>query len=212
MKIYERCPNCDRKLSGLLETINLVSPEMTSAINRWNNFNKEFYCEKCAPALSEPYIKKFKQESFELRKELLPIINLIPIITSPAHNNWDYEFVDMVTTQKSIATGFISDLSTALGDIFEEGSKMTENKLERLIEDCKNILRYQAALLGGNAIISTSMTFNEISSISTNIHMVCLTGTAIKVKNTNLLGNEIDKVTNIAQKLAHVDRELNSYK
>ena len=40
MKIYERCPNCDRKLLGLLETINLVSPEMTSAINRWNNFNK----------------------------------------------------------------------------------------------------------------------------------------------------------------------------
>ena len=216
MKIYERCPNCDRKLSGLLETINLVSPKMTEAINRWNSLDKEFYCEKCAPALSEPFITKFKQESLELKKDLSPIINLIPMTTSPAHNNWDYEIIDIVTTQKSISAGLISDFSTALGDVFEEGSKMTENKLGGLIEECKGALRYQSALLGGNAVISTNIVFNEIKSISTSVYMVCVTGTAIRVKNINSLGSEtkedIEKITNLAQRLAYVNGELNSYK
>ena len=46
--------------------------------------------------------------------------------------------------------------------------------------------------------------------------MVCVTGTVIKVKNINSLGSEtkedIEKITNLAQRLAFVNKELSSYK
>ena len=46
-------------------------------------------------------------------------------------------------------------------------------------------LRIQCVKLGGNAVISSDIDFNEIGSGSTNMLMVCMAGTAIRVKDIN---------------------------
>ena len=44
--------------------------------------------------------------------------------------------------------------------------------------------------MGGNAIISTDIDFNEIGAGSTNMLMVCMAGTAIKVLDINMFNSK----------------------
>lgn len=76
---------------------------------------------------------------------------------------------------------------------------------------CFAQLRKQALDLGGNAVIATDIDYSEVGG-EKGMLMVCMGGTAIKLKNTSALGqdraNKIDELI----KLNERNLILNSFK
>ncbi len=177
---YEKCPNCDKSLKGFLGSDLLVQSKV-DFINKYTESDKVAYCTSCSKAPLRQIAQNFNKQKAEIESRLKQIIHHIPVITSPAPVNWKYEVVGMVTAQTTSGTGFATELSRSFNDFFGSGSNATNQKILRATNLCKADLRVQTVRNGGNAIISTDIDFNEIGAGSTNMLMVCMAGTAIRV-------------------------------
>ena len=78
-------------------------------------------------------------------------------------------------------TGFSTELSRSFNDFFGTTSNASNQKIDRATKLCMTDLRIQCVKLGGNAVISTDIDFNEIGSGRTNMLIVCMVGKTIKV-------------------------------
>lgn len=72
---------------------------------------------------------------------------------------------------------------------------------------CFAQLRKQTLDIGGNAVIATDIDYSELGA-SKGMIMVCMAGTAIKLKNPNVLGeqkaNQIDELVVVNDRLYHL--------
>jgi uncharacterized protein YbjQ (UPF0145 family) len=177
---FEKCPNCGKSLNGFLSA-DLLLQSKTDFINKHLKANADAYCTSCSKSLLNKIAGEFKQQKNDLEKRLQQIIHYIPVISSPAPVKWDYEVLGMVTAQTTSGTGFATELSRSFNDFFGTSSNATNQKIARATNLCKADLRVQCVRQGGNAVISTDIDFNEIGSGSTNMLMVCMAGTAIRV-------------------------------
>lgn len=177
---YDKCPNCGKSLNGFLSA-DLLLQSKVDFINKHLKDNKEAYCTKCSTPLLSKIADTFRKQKSEIEARLQQIIHYIPVMTSPAPVNWDYEILGMVTAQTTSGTGFVTELSRSFNDFFGSGSNATNQKIVRATNLCKADLRVQCVRQGGNAVISTDIDFNEIGAGSTNMLMVCMAGTAIRV-------------------------------
>lgn len=178
---YDKCPNCGTLLNGY-STV-LLLPSKVEFINKYINDTKEAYCTSCSEAPLNKIVEKFKQHKSQIENRLKEIIHYLPVISCPAPVKWDYEIIEMVTSQTTSGTGFLTELSRGFNDFFGTKSNRSNKKIERAIKLCKDDLRVQCIKQGGNAIISTDIDFNEVGAGSTNMLMVCMTGTAIRIRN-----------------------------
>jgi uncharacterized protein YbjQ (UPF0145 family) len=196
---YDRCPNCNKSLNGFLSA-DLLLQSKVDFINKHLNENKDAYCTSCSKPLLNKIAQHFNKQKSEIEKRLQQIIHYIPVITSPAPVKWDYEVIGMVTAQTTSGTGFLTELSRSFNDFFGSGSNTTNQKIGRATNLCKADLRVQCVRQGGNAVISTDIDFNEIGSGSTNMLMVCMAGTAIRVTDmTNFSIKSRDTIVEIIE-------------
>ena len=179
-----KCPNCGESVKGFLSN-ELIEQSKVDFINKHLNKNKEGYCSgwACSVKLLNEIADSFRKQKSEIETRLKRIIHYIPVITSPAPTKWDYEIIDMVTAQTTVGTGFVTELSRSFNDFFGQSSNSTNQKVTNATSLCTSDLRVQCVRMGGNAIISTDIDFNEIGAGSTNMLMVCMAGTAIKVND-----------------------------
>ena len=177
---YTHCPNCGKSLNGFLSA-DLLLQSKVDFINKHLNENAEAYCSSCSKSLLNQIARDFKQQKADIEKRLQQIIHYIPVISSPAPVKWDYEVLGMVTAQTTSGTGFATELSRSFNDFFGTTSNATNQKIARATNLCKADLRVQCVRQGGNAVVSTDIDFNEIGAGSTNMLMVCMAGTAIRV-------------------------------
>jgi uncharacterized protein YbjQ (UPF0145 family) len=179
---YENCPNCNKSLNGFFSA-DLLFESKVNFINKHLKQDKGAYCTSCSKPLLKQIADTFRKEKVEIETRLQQIIHYIPVMTSPSPVKWDYEVLGMVSAQTTSGTGFATELSRSFNDFFGSGSQTTNRKIGRATNLCKADLRVQAVRQGGNAVISTDIDFNEIGSGSTNMLMVCMAGTAIRVTN-----------------------------
>ncbi|MFZ6023792.1 MAG: heavy metal-binding domain-containing protein [Bacteroidota bacterium] len=177
---YEKCPNCGKSLKGFFSA-DLVLQSKVDFINKHSGADKDAYCTSCSTPFLEKIADNFRKQKGDIENRLKQIIHVIPVLTSPAPVKWAYEIIGMVTAQTTSGTGFVTELSRSFNDFFGSGSNTTNQKISRATNLCKADLRVQCVRQGGNAIISTDIDFNEIGSGSTNMLMVCMAGTAIRV-------------------------------
>ncbi|MEP7266146.1 MAG: heavy metal-binding domain-containing protein, partial [Saprospiraceae bacterium] len=196
---YEKCPNCSKSLNGFLSS-DLLLQSKVDFINKHLKENKEAYCTSCSKPLLRKIAHTFSKQKVEIENRLQQIIHHIPVISSPAPVKWDYEVIGMVAAQTTSGTGFATELSRSFNDFFGSGSNATNQKVARATNLCKADLRVQCVKSGGNAIISTDIDFNEIGSGSTNMLMVCMAGTAIRVTDmTNFSIKSRDTIIEIIE-------------
>lgn len=196
---YDKCPNCGKSLHGFLSA-DLLLQSKVDFINKNLNQNQEAYCSSCSKSLLNKIAQNFKQQKGEIEKRLQQIIHFIPVISSPAPVKWDYEVIGMVSAQTTSGTGFATELSRSFNDFFGTGSNATNQKILRATNLCKADLRVQCVRAGGNAVISTDIDFNEIGSGTTNMLMVCMAGTAIRVTDmTNFSIKSRDTIVEIIE-------------
>lgn len=180
----EKCPNCGKALKGFFSA-DLLQQSKIDFINKFTNNNCEAYCTSCSESLLNEISRDFIKQKNDIENRLKQIIHNIPVMSSPSPVSWVYEVIGMVTAQQTTGTGFMTELSRSFNDFFGSGSKTTNQKILRTTNLCQSDLRVQCAKLGGNAVISTDIDFNEIGSGSTNMLMVCMAGTAIRVTDMN---------------------------
>ena len=207
----EKCPNCGKSLTGFLSA-DLVPQSKVDFINKFSAQKETYYCTSCAKPFLTKIAKDFKQQKEDIQNRLKQIISHIPILTSPAPVKWDYDVVDMVSAQTTSGTGFTTELSRSFNDLFGSTSKATNVKILEATKFCQADLRIQCVREGGNAIVSTDIDFNEIGSGSTNMLMVCMAGTAIKVKDLNFFSEErrekIKEIVKLTEKLEAIAENL----
>lgn len=196
---YDRCPNCDKSLNGFLSA-DLLLQSKVDFINKHLKENAPAYCTKCSKPLLNKIAQTFRQQKKEIETRLEQIIHHIPVISSPAPVKWDYEVIGIVTAQTTSGTGFATELSRSFNDFFGTTSNSTNQKIVRATNLCKADLRVQCVRSGGNAVISTDIDFNEIGGGSTNMLMVCMAGTAIRVTDmTNFSVKSRDTIIEIVE-------------
>lgn len=205
---YEKCPNCNRSLKGFLSA-SLVTQSKTNFINNQTGKNAEAYCSTCSTLLLNDLGKKLKSEKDEIEKRLKQIVGNIPVLTCPAPVNCSYDVIDMITAQTTSGTGFATELSRSFNDFFGTTSNASNQKILKATEICKADLRIQCIKKGGNAIISTDIDYSEIGSGSSNMLMVCISGTAIKVNNLDFFNENkreyVQEAIDLTEKLLAID-------
>ena len=189
MKI-EKCPHCQTKVSGFFSNASLINQSKTEFINKHLNFNFESYCTDCSPEFLNKIARDFSQQKSEIENRLKQIIHYIPILSSSAPYDWKYEVIDMVNSQITSGTGFATELSRSFNDFFGKTSNTSNQKILNAINLCKSDLRIQCVKLGGNALIATDIDFSELGSGSTNMLMVCMAGTAIRVNDVQQISTK----------------------
>jgi|SRR5690554_3775355 len=94
----------------------------------------------------------------------------------------------MVTGQSSTGTGFITEFTSTFTDLFGAQSGRHNTKLKAGEKMCFAQLRKSALDLGANAVIATDINYSEVGS-GKGILMVCMSGTAVNLKNIDVMGN-----------------------
>ncbi|MCT4697606.1 YbjQ family protein [Tenacibaculum haliotis] len=208
---YENCPNCNKSLNGFFSA-DLLLESKVEFINKHLKQDKGAYCSNCSKPLLKQIADKFRKEKVDIERRLQQIIHYIPIMTSPSPVNWDYEVLGMISAQTTSGTGFATELSRSFNDFFGSGSQTTNRKIGRATNLCKADLRVQAVRHGGNAVISTDIDFNEIGAGTTNMLMVCMAGTAIRVTNMENFSaknrDTIIEVVELTEKLEAIATEI----
>lgn len=204
----EKCPNCDKAVSGFFAGQTLVPQSKTDFINTYLKRDKPGYCTTCAYPLLNEIATEISKEKANIEKRLQEIVHNIPILSSPAPNLWQYEVIDFVNAQTTSGTGFATELSRSFNDLFGGTSNTMNKKVSDATNLCKADLRIQCIKSGGNAVISADIDYNEIGSGSTNMLMVCMAGTAIKITDMTNIRNKdlISEVVDLTEKLDAISK------
>jgi len=187
------CPNCKSEIKeGFFSNQALSIPEVT-LINDFGTGAASGYCYKCAAAFIIPALRKYRAE-LEIQKNIIQgLINHIPILSIQNPLNWDYIAIGLVTSQSVLGTGLLSEFTSSFTDLFGTQSGAYNKKLIEGETFCKNMLRKNALELGANAIIGADVDYSEAGSLK-GMLMVCIAGTAIKLKNPEVIGADPKKI------------------
>lgn len=210
MSETKTCPNCQAELkSGLMSSVKLLSSKKTAIINEYHGEISEVYCNKCGNELYEKYKWQLDSEKNKLSKQLQSLISNIPVISTHTPLNWDYEIIEMVTGQSTTGTGVITEFTSSFTDLFGAQSGRHNKKLKAGETMCFNQLRKQSLDLGANAIIATDIDYSEVGA-GKGMLMVCMAGTAVKLKNPDVLGKvkseKIEKLVSINDRFRHLEQ------
>lgn len=205
MSEIKNCPNCKSELKvSLLSSNTLYSESYKEIINEYNEPKAEGYCSKCGKELYEKYLNRIMDERKSLTSQLQELITNIPVVSIHTPLNWDYQVIGMVSGQSSTGTGVLTEVASSFTDFFGAQSNMHNKKLKEGENMCFFQLRRQAMDLGANAVIATDIDYSEIGG-GKGMLMVCMAGTAVKLKNIDVIGNGKSK---LLDKLKEVDERL----
>jgi uncharacterized protein YbjQ (UPF0145 family) len=183
------CPNCGTNLKGgLIGSIKLVEEQKKNLINEYSITKSAGYCTKCSKQPYEESLAKYNEELNSLHKKIQQLIVFIPIVSIQSPHRWEYEVIGLVTGQSVTGTGVISEFTSSITDMFGEQSGRYNKKIKNGELLCANQLRKQTLDIRGNAIIATDVDYAELGGDKGMI-MVCMTGTAIRLTNPEVLGD-----------------------
>lgn len=208
MSELTNCPNCKTELkSGLMSSTKLLDPDKTNVINEYHDQKSDGYCNKCGKELYNKYKSALLDEKNKISSRLQSLISAIPVISTHSPLNWDYNILEMVTGQSTTGTGVISEFTSSFTDLFGAQSGRHNKKLKSGEDMCFAQLRKQALDAGGNAVIATDIDYSELGA-GKGMIMVCMAGTAVKLKNSDVLGQQkakhIDELVSLNDRLRHL--------
>ncbi|MFY7826895.1 MAG: heavy metal-binding domain-containing protein [Flectobacillus sp.] len=200
MENFTHCPNCDTNLKpNRFNTVVLCSETKAALINEYLGKTSLRYCEKCGRADYTKAYNMYIQEKNDTINKLSVLIHQVPIITINSPFNWEYDVIDIITSQSVMGTGVLTEISSSFSDLFGAKSESLSQKLKDGENFCKAQLRKQAIELGANAIIATDIDYSEVGGAKAML-MVCMSGTAIKLKNIHAIGKErMDSINELIQ-------------
>lgn len=205
---YTHCPNCTSEIrTSFLGSVQLASEGMNLLIKDFGDGYSDNYCTACMLPFKNAALPKYLKEKESKLVVLNEFINLVPIVTIHNPLNWDYTVLGMVSAQIVSGTGVVAEIASTFTDFFGTQSGTYNKKLEDSENNCRNILRKKTLDMGGNAVIGTDIDYSEAGGMK-GMLMVCMAGTAVNLKNIDVLGSVDENMT----KLDEANKWLLKYK
>ena len=203
----ENCPNCKKEVKQGVFSNKLLDEQKTEIINYFQEEKKDGYCDKCGSFLFDEANTKLVVERRNIIKNIVSISKNVPLVTIHNPKNWDYDVLGLVTGQSTTGTGVITEFTTVFTDFFGAQSNRTNKKIKNG-ETMSSLQMVASTLeLGGNAVIGVDIDYAEVGGLKGMI-MVCVSGTAIRLNNLEVLGNDkkiqIEKLTTLNDKLLSI--------
>lgn len=168
-------------------------------------------CQKCAEPVAE-INEALNRKMSALQRSLASKLLLIPVVSIHSPAGWDYRCLGIVTAQSTTGTGLWSDVTSAFTDLFGAQSKVYNSKIRDGENLCLAAVRMQALKLGGNAVVAADIDYAEVGGQRAML-MVCMTGTAVHLSNTDVVGDDLGAITReIADNLQMLDALEAAYK
>lgn len=186
-----QCPHCQTAYkSSFMSIVQAMHKKDVEIINLYKSEPQSAgYCTKCGSDLLKGARKRGDKEIEGLQRLIQTGIENILIITIDNPVHWDYEVVDIVSAQSVTGTGVMSELSASMNDMFGTRSNTLSGKLKAGEDYCKSQLRLMALEMDCHAVIGVDIDYSEVGSLR-GMMMVCMAGTAVALKNIEILGSE----------------------
>lgn len=193
------CPNCGAELKSAFFGGNLPYNEaVTAFIHDFTTSTSPSYCEKCGKPLIEEARKSAVAQQNANKATLNENIHHVPLLSIPVPPKWDFQPLGLITGQSVTGTGVFAEFASDWTDYFGAQSKTYNKKISGGEQICQTQLRLKCIELGGNAILGVDIDYAEVGGAK-GMLMVCMTGTAVLLSNTEVLGDTaidaMDKVT-----------------
>lgn len=203
------CPQCGSKFSnfGVLKA-NVQLPDATNRlINEYSEPRFPYRCTNCGDAVLWQCLKLRNEEQAELTAYLQARLHVVPLVSSHSPQGWEYQTIGLVTAQSTLGTSIFADISSTFADIFGTQAKAYNGKIKASEDLCQSILRIKSLELGGDAILAVDIDYAEVGS-GRGLVMVCMTGTAIKLRNPHVVNSELQteskNLRTAAQRLSYL--------
>lgn len=184
------CPNCQQPYSeSLLKPNRPFKAARVRLINEHTKENKSAYCDHCGGAQWKNLAATVRRIQEEYPKWLQYRHRFVPVLTLHTPVGWEYDVLGLVTSQSVSGTGVFAEFASSITDFLGMQSGTYNKKLQDAEALCTLQLRTKTLALGGNAILATDIDFAELGG-GKGMIMVCMSGTAIRLKNTAVLGPE----------------------
>ncbi len=193
MDEHDTCPQCGSKFSnfGVLKA-NLRIPESTNRlINEFAEPPFPYRCTKCGDAVLEQCLGLLKEEQSRLTAYLQSSLSVVPIVSSHSPLGWDYHTIGLVTAHSTLGTGIFTEVASSFADLFGTQSKTYNAKIKAAEDVCQAALRLKTIELGGDAVLAADIDYAELAG-GKGLITVCMTGTAIKLRNAAEISAELE--------------------
>ncbi|MFD2522562.1 heavy metal-binding domain-containing protein [Emticicia soli] len=191
----ENCPNCGAKINpnSFFSPNSLLSQKEIDLINYFTEDKIEGYCTNCGSQPFQEALASLNLEIEEIKeKQINALSNSVLCLNLQSPLGWDYDIVNIVTSKATIESNFLRGLTQEINDLFGVESGVIYKRISETEKNCLDMLRIHCLRFGGNAVIGVNISYYEIGEQKSLI-MICITGTAIKVKNTSVFPEETRK-------------------
>lgn len=201
----DRCPNCGETLKlGMMSSNQAFTPPMLQALSLASGHVMDAACNRCGDEALTDAKRSLRTESATLTRAVLAILPEVPIASIHSPFGWEYDVVGVITAQSVTGTGIFSDVASTFTDLFGSQSGTYNAKLREGENLCKASLRAQAIEAGANAILAADIDYAEVGGQRAML-MVCMTGTAVVLINTDCIAEGFgDRVADATQKARRV--------
>ena len=176
-----KCPNCQTSVKNIMTSHKILTHDWVEFAQEYSSFEGEYLCTKCSKKIIERAQKKYKTIQREAKAKIEAYYSSFPVISITAPEDWKYQTLSIVTSRAAAgdlvkSTHIINALLGMKKSLFDiDGMTHTGER------SCIEIMRQKCYALGGNAIVGIDVDY--VSNV--NRQYVCMTGTAISVKNLN---------------------------
>ena len=179
------CEHCGASFKvGILSANQPLSRAQTNLISLGMSEQRDAACNRCGDEDLKRAKVALDEELQSGLKELQSLLSIVPILSLQHPMGWRYEPLTIITAQSVAGTGLLTDVSSTFSDLFGWQSGSYNSKIRDGEHLCKKALRVQALEQGGNAVIGVDVDYAEVGAAKAMV-MVCMTGTAIKVLETD---------------------------
>lgn len=203
---YEECPTCGKNIKSGIFSNEIITDDVDQ-LNKLLGTDYVAFCTGCHweyqnKAASARYSRQsdLQGQITELGAQLNPLLSAVPMVTLLAPPEWKFDALSLITAQSVSGTGLFSEIGSVVTDALGRQSGMFKNKLANGERLCLAELRSQALRIGGNAIIGIDVDYAEVGGARSML-MVCMTGTAIRLRNLEVLGSKAAERIRVAEDL-----------
>lgn len=109
------------------------------------------------------------------------------LTTSPSFEGIEIEaYLGVVASNVVTGTGLFSDISASFSDFFGGRSNAYKKQLDSIRDEAMREIESKARALGANAVVGLSIDNDQISGKNTQMLMISVTATAVKLKSDSL--------------------------
>jgi uncharacterized protein YbjQ (UPF0145 family) len=189
--MLDKCPNCGKSLGGIFGGL-LIDPKIVSEFQSFircpdqictncdGSFRREYETAKSIKQGQNALLiakSRVDQSGISLPEEVrrIPVVSIavLPIVA-------EYKLVEMVSFQSTLGTGFFSEFGSDISNILGTEANMFNEKMEKSMNKCLDVMRILAHSKGANAVIGAAFQF---TSNTRDAMTVAGQGTAVVIKN-----------------------------